>query len=249
MNFVDHEELADRQKRQVRKQKRDLFWNVMTGLVILATATLIGYLAILFSNPYIGLNPFPPPTMPVLVDLSKPTQIPENFVSPTPTAFMLPPTWTPTPRLTETPKPTATSTQAPTIAPPLGEGEYPFELESDPVAMAGTVFHTDGTCSWQGIAGRVVDMDGNPVPNIRVHLQGVYDGKTVDLTTLTGLAAEWYGDSGFEFVLGDKAIDSTDLLAVQLEDQSFLPISTQVILDTYAACTRNLILVNFKQVR
>lgn len=248
MNFVDNEELADRQKRQERKQKRDLFWNVMTGLVVLAAVALVGYLAILFSNPYLGLNPFPPPTMPVLVDLSKPTQTPEHFASPTATLYVLPPTWTPTLGITETPRPTATPTPEPTFAATYGEGVYPFELESNPIPMAGTVFHTDGNCNWQGVAGRVVDMDGNPQPNIRVHLQGVYDGKTVDLTSLTGLA-KLYGDSGFEFVLGTKALDSSDLLAIQLEDQSFLPISGQVILDTYADCTRNLMLVNFKQVR
>ena len=92
-------------------------------------------------------------------------------------------------------------------------------------------------------------MNGSPQPNIRVHLRGVYNGKTIDLTTITGLAAEWYGPSGFEFKLSEKAIDSTALLAIQLEDQSFLPISEQVILNTYADCTKNLILVNFKQVR
>ena len=230
MNFVDHEELADRSRRQRRKQKRDLVWNVLTGIAVLATITLIGMLMLIFSNPRIGLNPFPPPTMPVLVDLSTPTA----------TLVFLPPTWTPTARLpesstiaaTSTPKPFATETQVPpTFAPTLGDGVYPFELESDPIAMASTVFHTDGNCSWQGVAGRVVDMKGSPQPNIRVHLKGVYNGKTIDLTTITGLAAEWYGPSGFEFKLSEKAIDSTALLAIQLEDQSFLPISEQVILE------------------
>ena len=249
MNFVDNEELADRSRRLRRKQKRDLVWNVLTGVAVIATVTLIGILAMIFSNPRIGLNPFPPPTMPVLIDLSTPTA----------TMVFLPPTWTPTAWLTETPKaqatetstpmPAATTQVPPTIAPTFGSGLYSFELESAPIAMASTVFHTDGNCSWQGVAGRVVDMNGSPQPNIRVHLRGVYNGKTIDLTTLTGLAAEWYGPSGFEFKLSEKAIDSTALLAIQLEDQSFLPISEQVIINTYADCTKNLILVNFKQVR
>ena len=91
MNFVDHEELADRSRRQRRKQKRDLVWNVLTGIAVIATITLVGILMLIFSNPRIGLNPFPPPTMPVLVDLSTPTA----------TLVFLPPTWTPTARLPE----------------------------------------------------------------------------------------------------------------------------------------------------
>lgn len=246
MNFIDDEELEARSRRQRRKQKRDLVWNILTGLAVLATVSLIAVMALVFSNPNIGLNPFPPPTMPVLIDLSK-TKTPTA----TATIYTLPPTWTPTSAPTETPKPqSATETPAaPTFSTTYSSGLYPFELESDPIAMASTVFHTDGNCSWQGVAGRVVDMNGNPQPNIRVRLQGIYDGKTVDLSTLTGLAAEWYGDSGFEFKLGDKALDSTALLAIQLEDQSLMPISDQVIINTYADCTKNLILVNFKQVR
>ena len=249
MNFIDHEELETRGRRQTQKHKRDLTWNILTGIAVIAIISLIGVLSLIFSNPNIGLNPFPPPTMPVLVDLSKPTVGP----SPTATLFYLPATWTPTLPATETPRVTETLTpmplDMPTFAPTYGSGLYPFEMESNPIAMASTVFHTDGNCSWQGVAGRVVDMNGNPQPNIRVRLLGIYDGKSIDLSTLTGLAAEWYGDSGFEFKLGDVALDSTALLAIQLEDQSFMPISDQVIINTYADCTKNLILVNFKQVR
>ena len=254
MNFLDHEELAERGRRQRRKQKRDLVWNVLTGLAIIGIVSLVGIFALIFSNPTIGLNPLPPPTMPVLVDLSTPTA----------TLFQLPPTWTATIGPTGTPRPEATSTemlptvatatiaiatQAPATPRPTSDGLYPFALESAPIAMASTVFHTDGDCNWQGVAGRVVDLKGSPVPNIRVRLKGIYNGKSIDMTTLTGLAAAWYGESGFEFQLGTKPIASTALLAIQLEDQSFLPLSDQVILDTYSTCDKNLILVNFKQVR
>ena len=85
MNYLDHEELAARSRRYKRKQRRDLVWNVLTGLALLATISLVAVLALIFSNPAIGLNPFPPPTMPVLVDLS----------TPTPSLVYLPATWTP----------------------------------------------------------------------------------------------------------------------------------------------------------
>jgi len=249
MNYVDHDELAARSSRYKRKQRRDLVWNVLTGLALLATVSLVAALALIFSNPAIGLNPFPPPTMPVLVDLSTPTA----------TLVFLPPTWTPAaPTATAQTAPTSTpapvSTDSPTIAPPTfaptqADGVYPFALESNPIAMAAAVFHKDGDCNWQGVAGRVVDLQGRPVIGMRVHLTGIYDGKTIELTTLTGGASAWYGDSGFEFVLGDTILASTQSLAIQLNDQSFLPISELVIFDTYATCDKNLILINFKQVR
>jgi hypothetical protein len=246
MNFLDHDELAARQQRYKRKQNRDLVWNVLTGLALLATISLVAVLALVFSNPYIGLNPFPPPTMPVLVNLSTPTS----------TLVYLPATWTPAAVAVETTQPAPTSTTSavdtqvpPTFAPTTADGVYPFALESNPIAMAGTVFHTDGSCNWQGVAGRVVDLQGRPVIGMRVQLKGLYNGKSVELTTLTGGASAWYGESGFEFVLGEKPIASTQSLAIQLNDQSFLPISAQVVFDTYATCDKNLILINFKQVR
>ena len=247
MNYLDHEELAARSRRYKRKQQRDLVWNVLTGLALLATFSLVAVLALIFSNPAIGLNPFPPPTMPVLVDLS----------TPTPSLVFLPATWTPEPAATNTPAVVTATTaaiasptqSAPTFAPTQADGVYPFALESNPIAMAGTVFHTDGDCNWQGVAGRVVDLQGRPVIGMRVKLTGIYNGKSIELTTLTGGASAWYGESGFEFVLGDKPYESTQSLAIQLNDQSFLPISEQVIFDTYATCDKNLILINFKQVR
>jgi hypothetical protein len=83
----------------------------------------------------------------------------------------------------------------------------------------------------------------------RVHLLGYYDGKSVDQTTLSGGAQAWYGESGYEFVLGDTPVDSTGQLSIQLDDQSFLAISNKVLVNTYADCSKNLILVNFQQVR
>lgn len=249
MNYLDHDELAARSKRYQRKQQRDLVWNVLTGLSLLATVFLVAVLALIFSNPAIALNPFPPPTMPVL----------GNQSTPTPRLLFLPATWTPVaatqtlellPSSTPELIPTEGPTQAPpTFAPTQADGVYPFAQESNPIAMASTVFHKDGDCNWQGVAGRVVDLQGRPVIGMRVKLNGIYDGRTIEMTTLTGGASAWYGESGFEFVLGNTIIASTQSLAIQLNDQSFLPISEQVIFDTFDTCDKNLILINFKQVR
>jgi len=85
---------------------------------------------------------------------------------------------------------------------------YPFVLKSNPIPMSNLVFHPDGDCSWQGIAGQVQDMQGRPVRGLSVHLTGSYNGRAVDMTTLSGAAQAWYGESGFEFVLGTTPLDS-----------------------------------------
>ena len=56
-------------------------------------------------------------------------------------------------------------------------------------------------------------------------------------------------DPRYEFVLGDTPIPSTQLLWVQLFDQAMLPLSEQINFDTFEECDKNLILINFNQVR
>ncbi len=251
MRFIDEGELNRRALRRERRRKRDITWNVLTTLVILSTLCLIGYFLVLFSNPQVVVNPYPPPTMPVLALLP----------SSTATQPSLPPTWTPTPRPTQTTRPTqtpqppestpistATLAQAPTLE-DIEDGDFPYDIQGEPAAMANTVFHPDDSCDWQGVAGTVVDLQGKPVVGVLVRLTGYYDGRTIDMTTLTGGASAWYGESGYEFILGFKPLDSSDVLAVQLIDQAMMPISNRIIFNTFTDCDKNLILINFKQVR
>ena len=115
--------------------------------------------------------------------------------------------------------------------------------------MANIVFHTDADCDWQGVAGQVVDLQGRPVVGTLVRLSGFYGDRTIEMTALTGGAQAWYGESGYEFVLGRKPLESTAALFVQLIDQSLRPISARVVFNTYSTCDKNLMLINFKQVR
>lgn len=247
MNFIDQEEIAERQRRRSQKRRNDTVWNILTTLLVLATVSAIFFFLFLFSNPNTALNPFPPPTLPVLV------QIPTS----TPTQVMLPPTWTPTVAITMTPEPTieeATATfpsgETPTPYATDPNAEYPFAPKSDPIAMANTVFHTDGNCNWQGVAGQVVDIQGRPVLGLMIHLSGYYNGKSIDQTTLSGGAQEWYGKSGYEFVLSTgQPIDSVGRLSVQLTDTAYVAISDKIVFNTYADCQKNLILINFQQVK
>ncbi|NPV55388.1 MAG: hypothetical protein HPY76_01770 [Anaerolineae bacterium] len=63
------------------------FWNVLSIMALLAACITAALMAQVFANPHSGLNPFPPPTLPPVLEL--PTH--------TPTLVRLPATWTPTP--------------------------------------------------------------------------------------------------------------------------------------------------------
>ena len=56
-----------------------------------------------------------------------------------------------------------------------------------------------------------------------------------------------YGKSGYEFFLGTVPMSSKGELYLQLEDQSMLPLSDKIYIDTFNDCTKNLVLVRFKK--
>jgi hypothetical protein len=122
--------------------------------------------------------------------------------------------------------------------------DYPFVLQSTGV-MAIQGFYG---CSWEGVAGQVFDLAGIPLQNLILHLEGVWAGKALAVEALTGSASQ-YGPAGYEFVLGTQTLDSTQSLWAQVLDATHKAISARVYLDTYNDCARNLILVNFNQVR
>jgi hypothetical protein len=249
MNFTDHDELDRRMKRRKRRQRSDVFWNLLTVCTLLASIALIGVLLMIYSNPFISINPFPPPTMPVLV----------NIATSTATPVVLPPTWTPTLGASETPVP-ATATNTPEVLPsetlavtpmfPTASGNslYTFALQAAPSAVSSDTFKPSTGCAWQGVAGQVTDMQGRHLVNIGIKLEGTYNGKTISTQSISGTHTE-YGDSGYEFPLGNTPIASSGLLYIQLMDQSGLPLSERVIFDTYGTCDKNLVLVNFRQVK
>jgi hypothetical protein len=247
MNFTDHDELDRRIKRRQRRQRNDIFWNLLTVITLLASVALIGVLLMIYSNPFISINPFPPPTMPVLI------MVPTSTATP----VVLPATWTPTVGATETPLP---PTPTPEILPtetvevstafPTDSGNfsYTFGLQAAPSAVPSATFKPSTGCAWQGIAGQVLDMQGRHLVNIGIKLEGTYNGKTISTQSISGTHTE-YGDSGYEFQFGTSLIASSGLLSIQLVDQSGMPLSERVIFDTYDTCNKNLVLVNFRQVK
>lgn len=227
--------------------KRDRIWNILSILGLLAIVGVIAVAFMIFNNPQASINPFPPPTMPVLIVLPTATATP-RMLPPTWTATALPVTPTETPVILVESSGLPEGTTQPTPTRDLS-ASAPFILQGDPVAVASSMFHADTTCDWMGVGGNVYDMQGRPVFGLMVKIGGYLGGKSVkEMTTLTGLARA-YGESGYEFKLGDKPVASNNSLWIQLFDQAQIPISEKITFDTYGECNKNLILINFKQVR
>lgn len=244
------------EQTQPPRKISSLIWNTLTVLVLLMVVCLAGFFLLILLNPNSQLNLFPPPTLPAAI----------SFPTATATSqFALPPTWTPAPTLesTATDTPAPTNTPAPTETPfslftltPTTTGiagapaEFPFVVgPGTPVGTSSLAFHPEAGCNWMGVAGQVFDLSGAPVSGQQVRVSGTLLGAPIDMLSLTGLTTA-YGNNGFyEFTLGEKPVNSTGTLWVQLLDQSGLPMSDKIYFDTYDACDKNLIFVNFKQVR
>ncbi len=237
-----------------------LFWNVLTLLVLLGTGVLIVVFILIYTNPYLPLNPYPPhlpvaqvqTIIPTLADTASPTI--------TLTLMVFPPTWTPTstllPTLTFTPQPTeAESTPTPiSLTPatvtftPTDRPDMPFAILGTPAAVSSTFTHPGSDCKWMGVGGQALDMQDAPIVGTTIELGGILGSDSVDMLSLTGTALQ-YGTAGYEFTLSDHPVDSQKTLWVQLLDQAGLPLSNRVFFNTYADCQKNLILITFKQVR
>ncbi len=114
--------------------------------------------------------------------------------------------------------------------------------------MASTSYHPEAGCNWMGVAGQAVAKNNSPILYLTIHLGGKVGDQLVDYLTLSGTAPT-YGQSGFEFVLGNKPVASTQTLWIQLLDQQNLPFSDKIYLDTFDDCAKNLIMVRFKKVQ
>ncbi len=232
--------------------------NILTVLILMTVMCITIVFLTIFINPYSGLNPFPPPTLPAAISFPTSTPTPRN---------VLPPTWTPLPTdeptLTFTPPPTSTATPlpptdtpfplftpSPTISGTVVTGGMPFIVGAGtPVATSSIAFHPEEGCNWLGVSGQVFDLSGASISGQQVRIGGTLAGAQIDMLSLTGLTNA-YGSPGFyEFNLGDKPLISKGTLWLQLLDQAGIAMSDKVYFDTYGECEKNLIFVNFKQVR
>lgn len=163
------------------------------------------------------------------------------------------PTFNPTETLTQMPTHLPSETLAPSLTPtttmtPTLE-VFPFVLIGEPEMMSSDLIRPGLSCDYLIIAGQVWDLQDVPVTDsATIHLYGALGGFTIDRFALPG-SAPVYGDSGYEFVLEGLVVNSKDSLTIRLEETNGLPISHGYSIQTYEDCQKNLILVNFKQVR
>jgi hypothetical protein len=239
-------------KTEPKVKRKPVIWNILTILVLLVTCYLAYYFMTIFINPKSASNPFPPVALPTLY------QTP----TPTPTIILLQATWTPTettsplptrtkastwtsvplvitPSITMTPTMTPTGTITPTAMPATAVISY----------VDSTTMHADSACNWMGVGGKVMDADNNPLTFQTIQLGGILDGKAIGDMRVSGTAPA-YGTSGFEFEkLADKPIASTHALWVLLFDNSGKTLTEKIYFDTFADCTRNLVVIVFTKTR
>jgi hypothetical protein len=141
---------------------------------------------------------------------------------------------------------------APTSVPPTDRPQpetrstspKPYGLQPGSPAWLPNFSHPEAGCNWLGVAGQVFDANSNPVSRMVVEIGGNLQGNRVLSLSLTGVAPV-YGPGGYEVVLGNRAVDSTGELYVQLFDLQGNELTDRIFFDTFADCNRNLILINF----
>ena len=143
----------------------------LAGLIILSYLVLVAYPKAVSApatsqepiqpvSPKVLSTPTPPPTWtptntPTIT--STPTQTPTRLPTETPTAT---PTWPPTP----TSMPTQTPTPTPTTTPRATRSANPFTCET-------SYRQPEYQQAWSGVAGRVQDLDGNPLPGYHAQVE------------------------------------------------------------------------------
>jgi hypothetical protein len=214
-------------------------------------ACLIVYLVVVFRDPRSFLNPFPPEASPTIYVTDTPTITP----------IQPPATWTASPTL----RPTSTRTRAPTLTldpllvtatitltptetltPTITSTAMPAGAEI--LYETSTTVHPDLECNWLGVGGSVIGLDDKPLQFQTVQLGGMLGEESISQLKLSG-SAPAFGSSGFEFVLGNKPVDSTQTLWIQLFDNTGKVLTEKVYFDTFDDCTRNLVKITFKRNR
>jgi hypothetical protein len=228
-------------------------WDILSIMVVLITVCIAGYYALIFINPSMPFNPFPPPPTPFRLPTATitPIQLPATWTATNPALMTA--TDTPPPTFTLMPTMTSFSLIPPTQTPlPTATPTAPFSATVQ--YIASTIIYPDLGCKWLGIGGTISDSSGADIISMVIGLSGTLNGQPVptNSVTVSGLYKA-YGGSGFQFDLGNILhlstipVASNHTLYLQVLDQSGLPMSDNIYINTYNDCSKNLILVRFKK--
>lgn len=212
---------------------------ILTLVVLVATVCLAGFYSLIALGVY---EVFPPPTPISVAELPTSTSTPRVTPIPTWTPTLVP-TDTPLPLPTDTPGPTLTPSTTPTFPP---SPTFPPTATPTPrVTRSPRPFTYDvtlrspqyGGCSWTGVAGKVEDLDGNPLSGYLVHVWGagldevLVAGANQRFNTVYGSEAAWEQFFG----PNPKAME----VRVQLHDpfrEDHLPVSEEIVIDFPGYC-------------
>jgi hypothetical protein len=193
-----------------------------------------------YQSTIVQTQQYTPTTAPV----STSTTVPPT---PTLTKTTIPPTATQTlaPTNTTTPVPTYTATAVPS-ATSTATSTPSFLVQTGSPVYLTNFAHQDLACNWEGVAGQVFDISGNPLSNYVIKVNGTYNGDSKNLLGITGMAAgAAYGPKGYEILIGTTVAKSTGTLTIQLFDANGISVTDPIKMTTYASCTQNLIIYNF----
>lgn len=222
-------------------------WDILSLVMLVLTACLVVYFLYIFIDPTSSFNLLPPGGRgaDVPTDTATPIQLQATWTASA--TLVLTPSDTPRPTFTPFFTNTPFSLVPPTRTPrPTNTPRAPFGATTQQVES--TVIHPDLACNWAGIGGTVVDLNGSHIVGTVVVLRGTLNGNTVEQQTVTGINKE-YGQSGFEFVIGNAPVETRGTLYVQLVDLQNIPLSDKIFVNTSGDCAKNLVLVRFKKNR
>jgi hypothetical protein len=254
----------------------DLILNFGSLFLLVATLIMVGYFVLIYLQPtsslnFLGPTVFPtytarPTLTPIIPSLSATLELTTSITN------------SETPEVTDTPTstqpPTIVSVSTATLAPtplvvtPLSSptkfvpnpatptytpvsGTMPFVVyQEDIVPMESSIFEPLRSygCDYMGVGGQVLDKNGSPLVYQQVQLKGYLEGSFVNYTVITG-SAQHFGPAGFQFDLADHPIATKGTLQIFLVSQDERVVSSIVNLDTYDDCTKNLILITFRQIK
>jgi uncharacterized protein YraI len=146
---------------------------------------------------------------------------------------------------TPTPLPPAMTPAVPVATTTAGASQpdlMAFGLEGNRVLFTQQFTHPELSCTWQGLGGQVLGLNGEALPGYTIRLEGVTD-PTLVLTTVSG-GETAYGPSGWEIKVADGP--NTHVFRVTLF-QNDRRVSDPKLVSFPGDCSRNLGLINFTQ--
>lgn len=228
---------------------RDRFYNTVSLIALGLTVLILVFYVLIVVNPTLPINPFPPDPERIIVATLTPSPTASRTPAATWTATATPtvtptpppsftPTITPTPEPTVPPTPTATATSTPSPTPRVTRSPYPFSYE----LSYETPYYG---CAWMGVAGTVIDLDGNSLIGYPVHVWG----GGIDVVVNSG-DKPLYGDSGWEQFFNSAPQEARGVFRVQIhsrDNPNHPPISPEIVLDFPGYCSKSLAHVVFVQ--